>query len=900
MAEAQTLACMKRTIRENLHFRNSSRELSRFMSHRFCVLNTTGDHLASDVRSDKFCELNTTISDPLASDVITPKLRSTFIQPSQNLGSRHPETSQRLQRLYLATCFDSRLTLSSKYNDIPHQATRDFTMGFVQHRGTLTDETHVCVYIMDSIVCIHPVACAPSFNIFRHRRPPSSNTYPFTKPPPLLQQSLQQRKMSPTGWFLTSLLALTATASPINTRNAADTFNIELYNNCPFTKQFALYQITSNFQMLERSRPTNLAPKKHTTIATPFKDLGMRLSGHAEWGTAGQWKAQALFEFGYSQYAGQEGSAYDLSVMQGSDGDIGVGVYPISNGKGSKNCPSKTCFPWDCPLSQGWTNPDQVNNGSPADTAQEQTTIPTSYMYLSLQAQTQPRATAPPKSVVSTFPAFNFQVDNIGPLPFDKSSNSHAIHSKESYVHTSQFFSRMALVDHSPGRNTDTVEADVEAGISRPAAIHLRPRALANETSDEELISDQRDSARVPDRPLKSLKFWELAASRWVWILSSTVSKRTRYAMHHALRVLGANENHHASSEENDGPRKTQKEFIIGSVQVPVPKDITKRLERAGQTIFICIDQGRRDQFAIPIRCFRPTAHRRLKWWLHTYDEKIMSTARACESDYQIVERMREKLESECGLWMKFVPYYGVVSAEIVELRTKMVGALARSHLNGGKCPASENPLLMCIDEDPTRLGSKICGHARTCPSSKDPDQNCIDKDPKKVGAKRCGQTSVHNTDHCDYPVSGCIEHKREQAARVGIPGIEAFRRLPQWLNRPKGVSGGPLSKWMAQENLLSELSGRNRIVMPPDSRAHDGRNSHRGIKVTLGWDFNQMKVDAPSHLNLTVLAGSVVWLAVILWAEETNDINTAMAFGAVLVSFFTFLFSNCHGSSGK
>jgi hypothetical protein len=120
--------------------------------------------------------------------------------------------------------------------------------------------------------------------------------------------------------------------------------------------------------MLERSKPVNIAHKQMHTIVALYKDLGMRLSGHAEWGTSRQWAHQALFEFGYSEYKGIGGSAYNLSVMEGSDMDVGVGVYPIPNGNGSKQCPSKTCFPWDCPLDQGWTNPDQTKNGSPADT----------------------------------------------------------------------------------------------------------------------------------------------------------------------------------------------------------------------------------------------------------------------------------------------------------------------------------------------------------------------------------------------------------------------------------------------------------------------------------------------------------------------------------------------------
>jgi hypothetical protein len=173
--------------------------------------------------------------------------------------------------------------------------------------------------------------------------------------------------------FLNSLFALMATATPIDNtliqRGSESTFNINVWNNCPFTKQFALYQIVyPEYTMVERSTPVNIAPKQMHTIVAPYNDIGMRLSGHAEWGTDRQWEHQALFEFGYSQYNGQDGTAYNLSLMTGTDLDIGLGAYPISNGNGSDQCPSKTCFPRDCPLAQGWTNPDQTKDGSPADT----------------------------------------------------------------------------------------------------------------------------------------------------------------------------------------------------------------------------------------------------------------------------------------------------------------------------------------------------------------------------------------------------------------------------------------------------------------------------------------------------------------------------------------------------
>lgn len=175
---------------------------------------------------------------------------------------------------------------------------------------------------------------------------------------------------------LASLLSLTSafptTLNPNTTsllpRTNAETFKINVVNQCPFSKSFAIYQITSSFTLLQTSKTASLPENGTHTFTTPFTSTGMRLAGHAEWPLGSQWQPQALFEFGYAVVEGQKGTAYDLSVMQGSDKDIGIGVYPIANGKGSGKCESKTCFPWDCPASQGWTSPGQVSDGSPADT----------------------------------------------------------------------------------------------------------------------------------------------------------------------------------------------------------------------------------------------------------------------------------------------------------------------------------------------------------------------------------------------------------------------------------------------------------------------------------------------------------------------------------------------------
>jgi hypothetical protein len=166
--------------------------------------------------------------------------------------------------------------------------------------------------------------------------------------------------MHTTAWFISSLFALTATASPIK---RDDTFNIEITNHCAATKHFGIYEISSTFQSLQVCDPISIASNQTQTLTAPYKGTGMRLSGHAEWGTAGQWIPQALFEFGYSAYNGLEGTAYDISMMEGSEIGVGMAVYPSKSA-----CPSKTCSPDDCATDQGWTNPDQSSAGSPADT----------------------------------------------------------------------------------------------------------------------------------------------------------------------------------------------------------------------------------------------------------------------------------------------------------------------------------------------------------------------------------------------------------------------------------------------------------------------------------------------------------------------------------------------------
>ncbi|TKA83885.1 hypothetical protein B0A55_00106 [Friedmanniomyces simplex] len=140
------------------------------------------------------------------------------------------------------------------------------------------------------------------------------------------------------------------------------TFDLTVHNNCSSSKTFGLYQVTPAFEMIEMSSPISIEPGSSSCIQAPFSEIGMRLSGTADQGCDGQWAAQTLFEFGYSAYEELTGTAYDLSVMQGSVPE-GIAAFP-----GTELCESKVCSASGCSLAEAWTSAQQEGGGSPADT----------------------------------------------------------------------------------------------------------------------------------------------------------------------------------------------------------------------------------------------------------------------------------------------------------------------------------------------------------------------------------------------------------------------------------------------------------------------------------------------------------------------------------------------------
>jgi hypothetical protein len=100
------------------------------------------------------------------------------------------------------------------------------------------------------------------------------------------------------------------------------------------------------------------------------------------------------------------------------------------------------------------------------------------------------------------------------------------------------------------------------------------------------------------------------------------------------------------------------------------------RLDHVGQCLFICIEQGPMDHYAIKIPCFWPSEYRHIKWRSYNKEKKIKHVeyrptqpceqARECNSD--ILERILENCYRCIGSWKMFIPYFGIVDLKFVQV----------------------------------------------------------------------------------------------------------------------------------------------------------------------------------------------------------------------------------------
>jgi len=139
-------------------------------------------------------------------------------------------------------------------------------------------------------------------------------------------------------------------------------YNVQVINKCAAVKNMMALQQMSG-AIIPLSKSVSVASGRQTSFSIPFKAKGVKITAHGEY--SNHWQVQSLAEFGYAAgWAGgpSAGIAYDVSVMTGSS--EGVTIRPWKAGCQTKSCPNVR----SCPADQGWTNPNQSNIGSPADT----------------------------------------------------------------------------------------------------------------------------------------------------------------------------------------------------------------------------------------------------------------------------------------------------------------------------------------------------------------------------------------------------------------------------------------------------------------------------------------------------------------------------------------------------
>lgn len=105
--------------------------------------------------------------------------------------------------------------------------------------------------------------------------------------------------------------------------------------------------------------------------------------------------------------------------------------------------------------------------------------------------------------------------------------------------------------------------------------------------------------------------------------------------------------------------------------------------------------------------------------------------------------------------------------------------------------------------------GCSLPEHVPECTTSEDSLAPCtFDGERGQIG-KRCRTESDvwHDDAFCRYSEGQyCFVWQAEFAREAGVPGTKAFKRLPEWLRRPRDASGLPLMRWMRNRKLIHDL----------------------------------------------------------------------------------------------
>jgi hypothetical protein len=101
------------------------------------------------------------------------------------------------------------------------------------------------------------------------------------------------------------------------------------------------------------------------------------------------------------------------------------------------------------------------------------------------------------------------------------------------------------------------------------------------------------------------------------------------------------------------------------------------RLGWPGQCLFVCLEQGPMDHYAIKIPCFWPQEYRRTQRKMVSMKEQRIieeehwsvqpwEVARECNSD--VLERILYGCYRYIGSWKRFIPFFGITDLKFVQV----------------------------------------------------------------------------------------------------------------------------------------------------------------------------------------------------------------------------------------
>lgn len=224
----------------------------------------------------------------------------------------------------------------------------------------------------------------------------------------------------------------------------------------------------------------------------------------------------------------------------------------------------------------------------------------------------------------------------------------------------------MAYTNDASVATSDAWNRDPENGPIQPPEHHRKHRHEAVICIQPQPLPLVPGQDRPEPRPNLSPSQW----MEWLAVVIRTSDRSLR------ARTKKEIENMQRLLTRVVGPAWKKKPWESDNNPKEATEKNSKALESVSQTIFLCMDRGPRGQYAARVSCHYPTTNkssREVKRALKKRHSKSVPPKKenVSESDdqmIQIVERMRKIVGSQLGIWAKFVPYFGVIGAEIVEV----------------------------------------------------------------------------------------------------------------------------------------------------------------------------------------------------------------------------------------